>query len=226
MGILWRFIHQLLKVLHHCNKRCRATIIPIRLCDVSFSLSNCLRLFKSLICKICHHLSEEHHGLRLALGDFRHIQHCHGTLQQLLDRVQGLTEVLVRRVVFRLGLKFVRVFGEVGFGFYLLGLVVDLVELLYKVLLRNRRQLHARELGVNDGDCVSQLQQDLDSLYLLCLAGLFGFVFNSETVEKFSALNVTSCPKIGIDRLALDQAHQQVCLSFSSGMSFQSLFGF
>ena len=123
-------------------------------------------------------------------------------------------------------MKFVRVFGEVGFGFYLLGLVVDLVELLYKVLLRNRRQLHARELGVNDGDCVSQLQQDLDSLYLLCLAGLFGFVFNSETVEKFSALNVTSCPKIGIDRLALDQAHQQVCLSFSSGMSFQSLFGF
>lgn len=37
---------------------------------------------------------------------------------------------------------------------------------------------------------------------------------------------MAGCPQIGDTRLALDQAHQLVDFSFSSGMSFQSLFGF
>jgi hypothetical protein len=123
-------------------------------------------------------------------------------------------------------LEFICIFCEVSFGFNLFGLVVDLVELFNKVLLCHRRQLHARKLCIDDWDCVSQLQQDLDSPDLLCLTCIFGFVFHTESVKKFGALDVAGCPQIGGDRLALDQAHQLVGFGFSSGMSFQSLFGF
>jgi len=143
-----------------------------------------------------------------------------------LDRIKGLTEELIGGIVFRLRLEFVSVFGEVSFNFNLFGLIVDLVKLLYKILLCNRRQLYASKLCVNYWDCVSQLQQNLNCLNLLCFPSLFRLVFSSETEKKFGALDVAGCPKIGIDRFTLDQAHQHVSLCFSIGMSFKTLLGF